>query len=247
MFCENCGKKIEGDMQFCENCGNPLVKEEKKKTKSLIGALKIVLVIGMICFFMPFATVSCGNTDITVNGIEVALGNFSDNYIPSEDVGANVFLIIAIIATCISFGVCFAVKKDIGFVSSVKIFNIIALIFLFIFMLSVKPYYAFEGNDLDYIEIEYNIGFWMAVLANGISAVLAYKIEKEGVMQTEVIVDELEVKKTVICGKCKSENAPDNIFCCNCGVRLDSICKNCGEQITENAKFCTKCGTPVRE
>ena len=60
MFCENCGKKIEGDMLFCENCGKPLTKEEKKNKNSLLGSLKIVLAIGMICFFMPFATVSCG-------------------------------------------------------------------------------------------------------------------------------------------------------------------------------------------
>lgn len=62
MFCQKCGKEIEGDTKFCPNCGNQIVimpqqavndyptqekPKKKKKKKWLIGVIAAIVIIGL--------------------------------------------------------------------------------------------------------------------------------------------------------------------------------------------------------
>ncbi|PYM20427.1 MAG: hypothetical protein DMD81_01750 [Candidatus Rokuibacteriota bacterium] len=44
------------------------------------------------------------------------------------------------------------------------------------------------------------------------------------------------------CPRCQRENAPDSVFCDECGTRLPPSCPSCGEPNRPAAKFCRKCG-----
>ena len=44
------------------------------------------------------------------------------------------------------------------------------------------------------------------------------------------------------CLNCSHDNAPDSMFCENCGKPLERACPNCGKPIAANAKFCKYCG-----
>ncbi len=49
------------------------------------------------------------------------------------------------------------------------------------------------------------------------------------------------------CRRCGIYNPPANVFCENCGekLKLDRECKRCGNIVKETAKFCGKCGAKL--
>ncbi len=52
--------------------------------------------------------------------------------------------------------------------------------------------------------------------------------------------------KLKICNNCGTLNAPEELFCVNCGLKLDMeeqklYCVNCGAENEPETKFCTKC------
>ena len=47
------------------------------------------------------------------------------------------------------------------------------------------------------------------------------------------------------CPRCRSENAPDQRFCGECGVPLAIACAVCNEPISPGQKFCGQCGAPL--
>ncbi len=52
------------------------------------------------------------------------------------------------------------------------------------------------------------------------------------------------------CSKCKTTNANNAQFCCNCGASLaqsiSKFCSQCGTQIPEFSSFCPTCGQQIR-
>ena len=46
----------------------------------------------------------------------------------------------------------------------------------------------------------------------------------------------------MLCAKCNYENAPDALFCEECGARFEQVCPACGGANNPGAKFCRKCG-----
>ena len=49
----------------------------------------------------------------------------------------------------------------------------------------------------------------------------------------------------MMCPRCRSENAPDQRFCGECGVPLAMACAACSEPISPGQKFCGQCGAPL--
>ena len=49
-----------------------------------------------------------------------------------------------------------------------------------------------------------------------------------------------------ICYKCHKKNFDDDVFCKNCGTRLEINCPSCGAKI-EGDKYCSHCGTQLVE
>jgi hypothetical protein len=88
MYCSNCGFNNKEDAKFCENCGfqlissttTPVTNPSDTPTKSSwrkwssIGAAIVV-----ICFFLPWVSVSCaGRQVVSLTGGEIATGSYSE-------------------------------------------------------------------------------------------------------------------------------------------------------------------------
>ena len=52
-----------------------------------------------------------------------------------------------------------------------------------------------------------------------------------------------------VCSNCGSSLSNDAKFCSGCGTKIERElkCSNCGALLAENAKFCMECGTKVGE
>jgi class 3 adenylate cyclase/tetratricopeptide (TPR) repeat protein len=49
------------------------------------------------------------------------------------------------------------------------------------------------------------------------------------------------------CPKCQTENPDSNIFCEECGVKIELVCPGCGAIVNPEKKFCGKCGQALGE
>lgn len=175
MYCSKCGRQIQNSSNYCEKCGNKVrggndaslnlnVGEKLRKIKSIdtMKIVKVIMALCLVCFVMPFVTVSCGNTEVAVSGVELATGNMSDEmYVDNDDIPANIFVIVTIIATIIGFIAALA-NKDV----QVKIFAFVSIIGLIIFRLTIKLYYGFDEMDEQYFEIKSNSGYWLSIIFN---------------------------------------------------------------------------------
>lgn len=73
MFCQNCGKEMDGN--FCSNCGwNPHIQEERsaKHSNTVDSVLSIVscALTGVSIFFLPILSVGgivCGLVDLCIS------------------------------------------------------------------------------------------------------------------------------------------------------------------------------------
>jgi hypothetical protein len=84
IFCGNCGAKNNSSYQFCENCGHRLSSIQvpgpyKGRTwSSKIASIGAAIVL--IFFFLPWASVSCSSSmlsmsSLSVSGYQIASGN----------------------------------------------------------------------------------------------------------------------------------------------------------------------------
>ena len=48
-----------------------------------------------------------------------------------------------------------------------------------------------------------------------------------------------------ICKKCHTSNHKDNIYCTNCGNKINAYCKKCHTKISKNDKYCKSCGEKI--
>ena len=105
MYCDNCGNKIDEGVDFCDNCGTKTGKAmpPKEDKSNLLRIIKIALVLSMVCFLMPFVTVSCDGREVTANGLELATGIFSDSILKEAKADGgilpNVFVLFSLMAT----------------------------------------------------------------------------------------------------------------------------------------------------
>jgi len=79
MYCTHCGFENKGDNQFCENCGKSMTNlPAPVPLTSMWGKwASIGSALVVICFFLPWASVSCsGRQIISVTGSEIATGNY---------------------------------------------------------------------------------------------------------------------------------------------------------------------------
>ena len=54
-----------------------------------------------------------------------------------------------------------------------------------------------------------------------------------------------------ICSNCGNELSENAKFCSKCGTKYESasgiVCQKCGHKINKDAKFCTYCGNPIKQ
>lgn len=94
MYCQNCGNKINKNLNYCNSCGVKLVKAEEPENQTIANSLSVALgYIGFIGFF-TFAGL-----------IAIMLG---------KDIEPQVVVMIAIAYLAALFGVCALILKQIS-------------------------------------------------------------------------------------------------------------------------------------
>lgn len=148
-------------------------KEKKNINTKLI--IKIVLLVAMVCFFMPFVLVSCSNQSVTASGVELASGIFSDKYIQEEDIAPNIFVAISLLSTLAA--VIFAFVKKGEKKTLIEILSVISAVGLLMFMLTFKAYYQFDERDEQLLQVSFRIPVWIIIILNIITAALEKGID----------------------------------------------------------------------
>lgn len=139
--------------------------EPKEKFHSTTK-FKLLLVIGMACFFFPFATVSCAGEDITASGYEIMTAtSFADEAeitftdFQLVDVKPNVYLVVSFLMGAI--GIAFARKRK-----PLKlpcIFSASGAIFLILFRINFYSFYCVEEYRTLF-SIKFRWGWIVAIL-----------------------------------------------------------------------------------
>ena len=194
MFCKNCGNNLDDNAQFCGKCGTDLksenydssvpppivtpVSSEKKKATFTLNCLipKMFVLIGIICFFFPFMSVSCAGEKVDIFGIHMIIDNEETsskvkNY--SDDEKSSLFNIFVTASGICAIIALFSAKKA-GFLSA---------LLLIIFRLSAKSYYSIGEKRLseleDILKIEFGPALWIAIIAFIVAAVSNYIIRQK--------------------------------------------------------------------
>ena len=188
MFCEKCGKTVAPGERFCNNCGAPVATpavasggvSSAAATDSNAGKrliVKILLVVALVCFFLPFVTVSCGGSEVEATGFEGAFGMFDDQLSDQTDAKMNVFLIISMAATI--GGLILSVAKKGTDQKAVMALAGVAAISGLLFMITFNGYYEIEKEDLEYITVEFKLGYWGMLLTNAGAAIVAAMVKPD--------------------------------------------------------------------
>lgn len=178
MFCKKCGSEIKNDAKFCGKCGESvdiqqieeqsdkdlLVSKETSEKDFTLGCFifalpRILILIGIICFFFPFITVSCAGENVKITGTDMIFGDKeiveeAEDYSGDDESIFNWFVLLA--------GLCAAgalIKpKEAGSAS----------IFLLIFRFTAKWYYKLGDSRLseldDVIQIDFGFALWLAII-----------------------------------------------------------------------------------
>ncbi|MDO5559076.1 MAG: hypothetical protein Q4F95_05700 [Oscillospiraceae bacterium] len=146
MQCKKCGADFEG--MFCPKCGEKINEEQlklkneqvKNKKHGSILAVRIAMLITLICFALPFFTVSCSaygeKYEESYSGFQLMAGGEASEKDPEGgDKPGNAFITISFI--------CAAAALGISLVKSIKKFAF-APSLLSAFMLAVSKW-SFTG------------------------------------------------------------------------------------------------------
>lgn len=60
-----------------------------------------------------------------------------------------------------------------------------------------------------------------------------------------VIIYLIYKKFGICCYKCNTYQDKNNIYCVNCGIKINKLCSKCGHIIKNNNKYCSKCGKKI--
>ncbi len=185
MFCPNCGNEIKDGSPFCGECGaklNSVTKEKvtvsspnavpvstaggKGKTSTAFLA-KIFVLVALICFFMPFMTISCADKSVSkekikVTGTDMIIGD-KDISEQKEDEGGsgsifNIFVCVAGVAGVVAL---LPIKKT-------ALFSGISAISLIVFRATATSYYKIGESTLkeasDYITVKFGPALYIAII-----------------------------------------------------------------------------------
>jgi len=126
---------------------------------SFSGAL-----VSLICFFLPWMTVSCGQKVTTLTGIQLALGGTIPTNMEPEKRNGDIFILLALLAAVAAIVVVILAWRR-GAASRTDGYWLLGLGGLALLILAGK----FASNqtdtsgDVDVI-VQYHAGFWGAVL-----------------------------------------------------------------------------------
>ena len=137
-------------------------KSSRIATRSLLGAV-------IVLFLMPFTTLTCGGAKlITMNGVQLATGATISSQDPvsgrvkNEKIKPEPLAAIAAISTIIALGLAFVGGK-VGKISTPVLSGLSALMLL-LMKFKVDQNVITQGQEM--IAIQWEFGFWLALLAS---------------------------------------------------------------------------------
>lgn len=105
--------------------------------------------------------------------------------------------------------------------------SISVLILFFMLYLIITSLMVFQNAYI----IKSNAYFWgILTLFTNIIGVIIYLIYKN---------------RRIICNKCNVINNKNNIYCINCGNKINECCKKCHSIINKKDKYCKNCGQKI--
>lgn len=134
---------------------------------------KIGLIVALVMFLFPFATVSCMSETVSVLGVEAMVGGSTRDALSdsSDDAPPNVFVILAFLTTAAALVFTFIKKRS--FIPS--ILCVAAFIFLLLFKATFISYYSFQEFEA-YIVLKSGWGRSLAMFSLVVSALTSFII-----------------------------------------------------------------------
>lgn len=192
-YCTCCGQELHDSAVFCPKCGAknetsgmasspssgtsqpPPAAQTAKTSQKSIGQkkclVKLLLIIGMVCFIFPFATVSCADVSATVSGLEAMTSLTTQDsfnaYISEEN--PNLFLIFAF-----AFGIAAIWKMRTKSVMRSAITATFGALCLLAFRMSFVSYYGLS-DYINVITLKFRWGWILSFLTYTAAAVLAWR------------------------------------------------------------------------
>jgi len=135
---------------------------EKSSTGHKLGSSGAALAI--LCFFLPWMLVSCGNQSVSVNGWQLAAGGTVGSGLYTQQVPGKGILFLVLFA---AFGVlylAYAAYKRGSLTPTMDGYGLIALGVLPLLILLTQFSGVKEQAAQQYIVVEYHFGLWGTVL-----------------------------------------------------------------------------------
>lgn len=218
--------------------------------KSAKLTMKILLIIGILCFFLPFMLLSCEDTDLVdASGMDMVIGEFKDTEgekVDEEDMDATLlpnFILIVSLGTAIAATVLVFTAKGEDEAKKIKLATtliIIAVVFLILTALTASLYYWIDEEPLlEYIKEYKEEGYELklAVRPGWIFALICFAVPAAiGLSYKKFAGKEVNL---ITCPQCGAK--VNGEFCSFCGAALPKA----EASVKIEAKPCPKCGAKV--
>lgn len=194
-----------------------------------------LFVILIVCFFLPFVQVSCGDEIlIEASGMDIVTGtDYSkdkddDNKDKSESDNYRYLMIIAFGITVIGLILSvFPLINSLNNASKIFIISIVCISILSFILLIVYIYLTDRSLKDTKNILQFNLmyGFYVLEALYLVTAIanilmLIFPGKKTAVQPQVAYSSPARVSQNKICGKCGTENIINAVFCKNCGNRL---------------------------
>ena len=211
--------------------------------------MKIFLIVGILCFFLPFMLLSCEDTEvIDATGMDMVIGEFKNTEgekLDEEDIDATLlpnFILIASLGTAIAATVLLFLAKGDDEAKKVKLATILAIVAVVCLILTAVTaglYYWIDEEPLMEMIADDDVEMKLSVRPGWIFALICFIIP---------------AAMGIFFKKFSAQDIP-YVTCPGCGAQVTGdTCEFCGAELpkTENsapakaeAKTCPKCGAKV--
>lgn len=185
MFCKQCGKELPDGSVFCPDCGAQQTADAPAAAavsgggagKAIAGLskrswAKLGIVLTLLCFFLPFVTVSCAGSGKVLsesyNGFELmtTLGSGDDELLnerSDKDSSAkpNVFALGAFGCAVAALVVLYRGKKS----KTAGILSACSAACMFLLSATFRPYYGLNDKEIkSYVTVNLRFGYVLVML-----------------------------------------------------------------------------------
>lgn len=185
--------------------------------------IKILVLVAMVCFFLPFITVSCSGDSITATGVELMTTvSFRDEIkeVFEEHSTPNYVLAIAFVLGVVSLVLTHSSSEENRRLLGAGGCSIGSAIFLIIFRTGFFRFYELNGYE-DYLHVEYRAGWILSLIAFICAAGCAFIVAlKTDLPATKGAAQPAE-KEMRSCQSCGAPVKQANRFCPRCGAPQD--------------------------